>query len=80
MSSNRNQGQNAKGKGKQPAAPAPKPDHTEQEIQQFMRNSQVVQVVVEALGGRGSAPADPRKREMGKKKNHWALRLIIGHP
>ncbi|POS69865.1 hypothetical protein DHEL01_v211740 [Diaporthe helianthi] len=83
MSGKRTQAQNAKVKGtpgKQPAAPAPQPDTPEKELQQSMLNSKVILVVVEALGVRDfPGTADPEKREMGKKKNHWALRFIIRH-
>lgn len=79
MSSNRAPGQKPTAKkGKEPAPPA---DTTVAQLGQLMRNGTVTLVVVEALGG-GEFPdvVDPEKRLLGKKKNHWALRLILSHP
>ncbi|KUI57350.1 hypothetical protein VP1G_04710 [Cytospora mali] len=52
-------------------------DTTSEELETMMLNAQVTGLFLEALGNQSLLVADPKKEELGKKKNHWVLRLEI---
>ncbi|KAK7733966.1 hypothetical protein SLS53_007960 [Cytospora paraplurivora] len=60
--------------GKKAAAPTPTPQAV---LHKSMESAVVIGVVIEALGNEETLPADPAKEALGKKKNHWVLRLLI---
>lgn len=57
-------------------SPSDTPEHV---LQNMLRAAKVTQVFVEALKT-GNEMADQNKRQMGKNKNHWVLRVLIETP
>ncbi|KUI70450.1 hypothetical protein VM1G_11722 [Cytospora mali] len=52
-------------------------DTTPEELESMMLNAKVTGLFLEALGNQSNLVADPEKEQLGKKKNHWVLRLEI---